>query len=341
MNRSICGMTLNAISLVNCSGLFGSCTKIALVWANSSSIASLPGAGDRLVSGDHHTLDLPLVVQRLQRHHHLDGRAIRIGDDPALGELPQVVRVHLRHHQRHVGVHAELAGVVDHHAAGLGCARRMHGRHRRAGREQPDVPAREVERVEVLHLEHRLLAERDLRAGRAAGSDARPPRRPGTCVRRVPSAFRARLLLWRRRPRPGSPCPSLLLDEVRHLAMAAAADKGFPTTAGMAGLRAGRKDQAGDHAGVRIGSRAASGIWRTSTPSARDARRLPLDGLRCRETMLVHLAGCPARADQRCQTSSCASTAVWTITSFAAGSTKIHCPCWRRRISFPVARYGD
>ena len=33
----------------------------------------LARAGDGLVGGDHHAPDLERVVQRLQRHHHLDG----------------------------------------------------------------------------------------------------------------------------------------------------------------------------------------------------------------------------------------------------------------------------
>ena len=42
MNTSMCGMQLKAISFVNCSGLLGSFTKLALVWPNSSSMPSLP-----------------------------------------------------------------------------------------------------------------------------------------------------------------------------------------------------------------------------------------------------------------------------------------------------------
>ena len=81
----------------------------------------------------------------------------------------QRLRVHLRHHQRHIGVHTELAGVVDDDAAGSGGARRMHGRHRGAGAEEADVPAGEVELVQALDGQHLLVAETDLLPGAAPG----------------------------------------------------------------------------------------------------------------------------------------------------------------------------
>ena len=137
----------------------------------------LARTGHRLVGRHHHAPDPELVVQRLQRHHHLNGGAVRVGDDVAAAELRPKLRqrlgVHLRYHQRNVGLHAELAGVVDHHAAGGGGARRMHGGDRRAGREQPDVPAAKIERVQVADGEHLLLAERHLLTGGPARGDSR------------------------------------------------------------------------------------------------------------------------------------------------------------------------
>ena len=44
----------------------------------------LAGAGDGLVGGDDQALDPGLVEERLQRHDHLHGRAVRVGDDPAV-----------------------------------------------------------------------------------------------------------------------------------------------------------------------------------------------------------------------------------------------------------------
>ncbi len=87
--------------------------------------ALLAGARNGLVGGDHHATDLEAVVQRLQRDHHLDGAAIRVGDDFPPGEAREVLRIDLRHHQRDVRLHAELAGVVDHHAARRRRARRV------------------------------------------------------------------------------------------------------------------------------------------------------------------------------------------------------------------------
>ena len=158
----MCGMQLKAISLVNCCGGEDFVHEGRLGVVEQLVHPLLAGAGHRLVGRHHHALDAELVVQRLQRHHHLDGGAVRVGDDVALAEVAQRLRVHLRHHQRDVGLHAELAGVVDHHAAGGGGARRVHGRDRGAGREQADVPAAEVEGLQVPHLEHLLLAERHL-----------------------------------------------------------------------------------------------------------------------------------------------------------------------------------
>ena len=46
----------------------------------------LAGARHRLIGRDDDALDLRRVVQRLQRHDELRGRAIGIGDDVLLGE---------------------------------------------------------------------------------------------------------------------------------------------------------------------------------------------------------------------------------------------------------------
>ncbi len=64
-------------------------------------------------------------------------------------------------------VHAELAGVVDHQATGGRRAGGVDRRDRRTRAEQADIPAGEVERVEVAHLQHALGPERDLLADRA------------------------------------------------------------------------------------------------------------------------------------------------------------------------------
>ena len=179
MKMSICGIALNAICLVNCSGLIGSLTKIARVWLNNSSIAARPAPGGRLIGRHHHPLDAGEVVQRLQRHHHLDRRAVRVGDDVALLVVGDRLRIDLGHDQRHVGLHAELRGVVDHDGTRLGRARRELRRHLGAGRGQHDIDAAEIVGVEVLDLEDVVLAKRNLLAERARGGEAPRPRRPG------------------------------------------------------------------------------------------------------------------------------------------------------------------
>ena len=58
----------------------------------------LTGAGDGLIGRDHHALDLGAVVQRLQHHDELGGRAIGIGDDVLLGETFDSVGIDFGHH---------------------------------------------------------------------------------------------------------------------------------------------------------------------------------------------------------------------------------------------------
>ena len=99
----------------------------------------LAAARHRLVGRDVDALDLRGVVQRLQRHQHLHGRAVRVGDDVVLAVAGDRVRIHLGHHQRNVVLVTELRGVIDHDAAGLGGAHRVHLGNAGAGREQADL----------------------------------------------------------------------------------------------------------------------------------------------------------------------------------------------------------
>ncbi len=113
---------------------------------------------------------LGAVVQRLQRHDELGGRAIGVGDDVALGEAGDGIGVHFRHDQRHVGIITEGGGVIDHDAALRADLRRPLLGDRTAGRHEADVGVGEVVVLQRLHLQH-LVAEGDLR-GRPTG--ARP-----------------------------------------------------------------------------------------------------------------------------------------------------------------------
>ena len=88
MKTSMCGMTLKAMRLEN---FFGS---IVVGGEDGARLVEelvhrvLAGAGDRLIGRDDDALDLRVVVQRLQRHDELRGRAVRVGDDVLACEKP-------------------------------------------------------------------------------------------------------------------------------------------------------------------------------------------------------------------------------------------------------------
>jgi len=54
-----------------------------------------------------------------QRHYHLDSSTVRVGDNTARTVFG-VSGIYLGHNQRHIGVHTESAGIVDHHGSVLG-----------------------------------------------------------------------------------------------------------------------------------------------------------------------------------------------------------------------------
>ena len=128
----------------------------------------LAGAGDRLVGRDHEALDPRLVVEWLQGDDHLHRRAVRVGDDPAV-PLDRV-GVDLGDDQRHVVVHAEMAGVVDDDGARLDQLRRPLGADRSARRGEDDVEALDRVLAERTALERRAVPI-DLPAGRALGGE--------------------------------------------------------------------------------------------------------------------------------------------------------------------------
>ena len=87
-----------------------------------------PRTRNRLVGRNYHPLYLRRVVQRLERYHHLYGRAVWVGDDILAPVLAKVVgerlAVHFGNNKRAVGVVAKLRGVVDDQSALLPGARR-------------------------------------------------------------------------------------------------------------------------------------------------------------------------------------------------------------------------
>jgi hypothetical protein len=131
------------------------------------------GAADGLVGRDDDALDLRRVVDRLERHDHLDRGAVGVRDDALV--LPDVARVDLRDDERRAGVHAPGAGVVHDHGALLGEERRVLLGDRRPGAEE-----REVELLDPLgrqaHDAARLAVDVEdlaLRLGRGVEDDFR------------------------------------------------------------------------------------------------------------------------------------------------------------------------
>ena len=88
------------------------------------------GARDRLVSADDDPANPPQIVQRLERHHHLDRRAVGVRDDSPV--LQDVERVDLGNDQRDIRVHAKCTRVVDDDRPGL-AAIGLHSRETLAG----------------------------------------------------------------------------------------------------------------------------------------------------------------------------------------------------------------
>ena len=91
------------------------CSRLPSRWALAAfdeillSLHAGPAGG--LIGADDHALDLRRVVQRLERHGHLRGRAVRAGDDPL--RVEGVLRIDLRDDERDILVHAPVAGFVD------------------------------------------------------------------------------------------------------------------------------------------------------------------------------------------------------------------------------------
>ncbi len=75
------------------------------------------GAARGLVRADDDAADAGRVVQRLQCHDQLRGRAVRAGDDSLM--LEGVRRIHFGNDQRNLGIHPPIAALIDDDAAAL------------------------------------------------------------------------------------------------------------------------------------------------------------------------------------------------------------------------------
>ena len=135
------------------------------------------GAAGRLIGRQDHALDAVRLVDRPQRHQRGNRGAVRIGDDALV--IPDAAGVDLGDHQRHIGIHPEGRGIVDHDRAGLHRDRRELPGNAAAGGKQRDVDAVKGVLVELLDQDP-LPAEVDGVARRAGAgqrlelADAKP-----------------------------------------------------------------------------------------------------------------------------------------------------------------------
>ena len=97
------------------------------------------GPGHRLIGRHHHPLDARRIVNRLERHDHLDGRAIWIGNDTAIFIVCDLLRIDFGHDQRDVGRIRKQAVLSTTTAPALDRDRSELGAHATAGGEEPDI----------------------------------------------------------------------------------------------------------------------------------------------------------------------------------------------------------
>src|SRR5579872_4765137 len=119
-----------------------------------------------LEAGRDDALELARVVQRLQRHHGYDGRAVGACDDALM--LARCGGIDFRHHQRHRRLHSKCARLIDYDRARLDRDWRELFRLAAARGEERDIDTLErfrADRIdrERLALKGHLLADRSRR----------------------------------------------------------------------------------------------------------------------------------------------------------------------------------
>jgi hypothetical protein len=124
-------------------------------------------AGDCLVTGGKNSADAEGLVQRIKRHQSDGSRTIRIGND-AFVQL-HIGRVNFRDDERHVRVHAESAGVINHDTTGLGGDRTELFGNAAAGAEQSDVDPFERVFGQLLNRQLDALEWHGLASGAGGG----------------------------------------------------------------------------------------------------------------------------------------------------------------------------
>ena len=71
--------------------------------------------------------------------HHLDSRAVGIGDDPVLLIERDILWIDFWHDKGHIGIHSKMARVVNHYRPGFDCTRHIARTHASARREKRDL----------------------------------------------------------------------------------------------------------------------------------------------------------------------------------------------------------
>ena len=125
------------------------------------------GAGSGLIGAGEEAFQAPGIMQRFEHGHGCHRGAVGVCDD-ALGKARKGVRIHLGHHQRHVGIFPPGGGIVDHDGPSRRKAGRILARGFSACGKEYDVEAGKVRRRHILH-DHLATPERDGFAGRPGG----------------------------------------------------------------------------------------------------------------------------------------------------------------------------
>lgn len=110
------------------------------------------GTGNGLIRRYDNALDLECFVQRRQRNDHLNGGAVRIGNNVFLFIIGDGFGIDFGNDQRNVGIHAPLGRIIDNDATG----RRHFGsvlfRNGSARGHQSDINAFKIERCQIAYF---------------------------------------------------------------------------------------------------------------------------------------------------------------------------------------------
>ena len=110
--------------------------------------------------------DVREILDRLQRHDHLDRRAVGVGDNAARSVL-RIAGIDLGHHQGHIGIHAEGARIVDHNGSMPGDRLCKLARCPGTGRRQGEIHPLEIV-VVLQQLDGNIFSAEFVRPSRTA-----------------------------------------------------------------------------------------------------------------------------------------------------------------------------